>query len=129
MLLCCSITWYNMMIIIQKHVKVYFQYYRDEPYATLTNSESFKSKIKITRDIPPDGNKKNVEIAVPVKYIRNFCINLEKLLINYKLNLILTWSSTCIISDSAGKETFPITHTKLYIALITLYQLKIMKSN
>ena len=49
-----------------------WQYYRDEPNANLTDSESFKSKIKITGNTPADGNTKDVQIAVPLKYLNNF---------------------------------------------------------
>ena len=38
----------------------------------ITNSQSFKSKTKITRKPPADGNTKNVEIVVPLKYLTNF---------------------------------------------------------
>ena len=41
------------------------QCYRDEPNDNLTDSESFKSKMKITGKTPDDGNKKDVEIMVP----------------------------------------------------------------
>ena len=37
-----------------------WQYCRNEPNDSLTESESFKSKIKITRKIPAAGNEKNV---------------------------------------------------------------------
>ena len=43
------------------------QNYRDEPNATLADSESFKSKINITGSTPADGNTNNVEIAVSLK--------------------------------------------------------------
>ena len=42
-----------------------WQYYRDEPNRNLADSESFKSKIKITGKIPNNGNEKDVEIMVP----------------------------------------------------------------
>ena len=45
---------------------------RDEPNDSLADSESFKSKIKITGNIPAGGNTKDVEIIVPVKYLSNF---------------------------------------------------------
>ena len=35
-----------------------WQYYRDEPNDNVTDSESFKSKIKITGNTPADGNTK-----------------------------------------------------------------------
>ena len=44
------------------------QYYKDEPNDNLVDSESFKSKIKITGNTPADGNTKDVEIIVPLKY-------------------------------------------------------------
>ena len=54
-------------------------------------SESFKSKIKITGKTPAAGNTKNVEIAAPLKYLRNFYRTLEMPLTNCEVNLILTW--------------------------------------
>ena len=36
------------------------------------------------------------------------------------LNLILTWSSTCVITNSTGAGTFEITDTKLYVSVVTL---------
>ena len=41
-------------------------------------------------------------------------------LINSKVNLILTWSSTCVITNSTGAGTFEITDTKLYVPVVTL---------
>ena len=41
-------------------------------------------------------------------------------LINCEVNLILTWLSTCIITNSNGAGTFAITNTKLYIPVMTL---------
>ena len=59
-------------------------------YSLLTDSESFKSKIRITRNTPGDGNTKDVEIPVPLKYVGNFWRTLELSLINCEINLILT---------------------------------------
>ena len=42
------------------------------------------------------------------------------LLINCEVNLILTWSSTCVITTSAGTGRFRITDTKLYVPVVTL---------
>ena len=47
-----------------------WQYYKDEPNDNLANSESFKSKVKKTGKTPADGNTKNVEIIVPLKYLK-----------------------------------------------------------
>ena len=41
-------------------------------------------------------------------------------LINYEVNLILTWSSTCVIANSTGAGRLAITDTKLYVPVITL---------
>ena len=57
---------------------------------------------------------------VPLKYLSNFWRTTEMLLINCKVNLILTWSSTCVITNSTGAGTFEITDTKLYVPVVTL---------
>ena len=49
-----------------------WQYYKDDPNDNITQSESFKSKIKITGKTPAAGNTKDVEIIVPLKYLSNF---------------------------------------------------------
>ena len=41
-------------------------------------------------------------------------------LINCEVNLILTWSSTCVITNSAGAGRFVVTDTKLYVPVTTL---------
>ena len=97
-----------------------WQYYRDEPNDNLTDSESFKSKIKITGKTPAAGNEKNVEIIVPLMYLNKFWRTLEMPLINCEVNLTLTWSSTCVVYNSTGTGTFEITDTKLYVPVVTL---------
>ena len=42
------------------------------------------------------------------------------LLINCKINLILTWSNDCVITNSTGERKFAITETKLYVPVVTL---------
>ena len=79
-----------------------WQYFRDEPNDDIEDSESFTSKIKITEKTADDDNEKDVEIMVPLKYLSNFWITLEMPLIICEVNLILTWSSTCVIIDSNG---------------------------
>ena len=96
-----------------KTSKSLWQYYRDEPNHNLADSESFKSKTKITGKTPTAGNEKDVEITVPLKYLTNFWRTLEMLLINFEANLTLTWSSTCVITNSTGTGTFEITDRKL----------------
>ena len=96
------------------------QYYRDEPNDNLADSESFKSKIIITGKTPAPGNGKDVEIMVPLKHLGNFWITLEIPLINCEFNLILTWSSSCVITNSTGAGTFEITDAKFYVPIVTL---------
>ena len=105
-----------------------WQYFRDEPDDNLADSESFKSKIKITGKTPNNGNEKDVAIMVPLKYLSNFWRTLEMPLINCEVNLILTWSSTCVITNSNGVGTFEITDTKLYVPVVTLSTKKILSS-
>ena len=97
-----------------------WQYYKDDPNDNITQSESFKSKIKITGKTPAAGNTKDVEIIVSLKYLSNFWRTPEMLLINCEVNLILTWSPTCVISFATGETKFKITETKLYVAVVTL---------
>ena len=77
-----------------------WQYYKDEPDGNLADSKSFKSKVKITGNTPADSNTKNNEIIVPLKYLSNFWRTLQMPLINCEGNLILAWSSTCVITNS-----------------------------
>ena len=96
------------------------EYYKDEPNDNIANSESVKSKVKITGKTPADRNTKNVEIIVPLKYSGNFWRILEMPLINCEVNLILTWSKDCVITNSTGAGKFAITETKLYVPVVTL---------
>ena len=97
-----------------------WQYYKDDPNDNIADSESFKSKIKITGKTPEEGNTKDVEIVVPSKYLSNFWRTLEVLLINCKVDLILTWPPTCVLSSATGETKFKITETKIYVPVVTL---------
>ena len=110
-------------------------YYRDEPFisdngnitdvADDHNSVSFKYKQKITGQTKNDG-RNDVEIMVPLEYLSNFWRNLEMLLINFEINVFLTWTENCIIvtgdyGDNGNNHTkFEITDTKLYVPVGTL---------
>ena len=114
---------YNLVEYSDNYLKAFrcfWQYYKDEPNDNLADSESFKSKVKITGSTPANGNIKDVEIILPFKYLSKFCRSLEMPLINCEFNLILTWSSTCGITNSTGAETFAITDKKLYVLVVTL---------
>ena len=63
---------YNLIEYSDNYTKTsgsLWQYYRDEPNANLVDSESFKSKTKITGKTPSHGNTKYIKIAVPSKYL------------------------------------------------------------
>ena len=114
---------YNLIEYSDNYAKTsgsLWQCFRDEPDDDLEDSESFKSKIKITGKTPDDDNVKDVEIMVPLKYLSNFWRTLEMSLINCEVNLILTWSATCVVTDSRGSGRFAITDAKLYVSVVTL---------
>ena len=114
---------YNLIEYSDNYAKTtgsLWQYFRDKPNNNIANSKSFKSKVKITGKTPNSDNKKNVEIMVPLKYLSNFWRTLEIPLINCEVNLILTWSSTCVITNPTGAGTFEITNTKRYVLVVSL---------
>ena len=109
-----------------------WQYCKDIPARNANNeiiifledntTDSFKFKAKITGQTGNDGTK-DVEIMVPLKYLRNFWRTLEMPLINCEVNLILTWSSNCVLIATAVQNqaaTFEITDIKFYVPVLTL---------
>ena len=114
---------YNLIEYSDNYAKTtgsLWQYFKDDPNDNLAESESFKSKIKITGKTPNNNNVKNIDIMVPLKYLNNFWRTLKMPLINCEVNLILIWSSTCVITNSNGAGTCAITDTKLYVPVVTL---------
>ena len=115
---------YNLIEYSDNYTKTsgsLWQYFRDKPdNNNIEDSESLKSKIEITGKTPNNNNEKDVEIMVPLKYLSNFWRTLEMPLINCEVNRILTWSSTCVITNSNGAGTFAVTNTKLYVPVVTL---------
>ena len=114
---------YNLIEYSDNYSKTFgslWKYYKDEPNNNLADSESFKSKVEITGNTSSNVNTKDVEIIVPLKFLSNFWRTLEMSLINCEVNLILTWSSTCVITNSKGAGNFAITDTKLYVPVVTL---------
>ena len=66
---------YNLIEYSDNYAKTsgkLWQYYKHEPNDNLADSESFKSKIKITGKTPDAGNEKDAEILVSLKYLSNF---------------------------------------------------------
>ena len=83
---------------------------------------SFNFKVKITSRTG-NGGTKDAEIMVQLKYLSNFWRTLEMLLINCEVNLILAWSSACVLIATVNPNqaaTFAITDTKLYVPVVTL---------
>ena len=76
--------------------------------------------MKITGNTPADGNTKTVEIIVPLKYLSNFWRIFEMPLINCEVNIILTWSWSCVITNSTNVRRFEVTDTKLFVPVVTL---------
>ena len=83
-----------------------YQYKQDEPpeadaVADLTanNSSYFKYKINLLGNPVLGGAiaKRNVKVAVPLKYLSNFFRSLEMPLINCKIKLNLTWKKMRVI--------------------------------
>ena len=86
-------------------------------------TDSFNFKTKITGQTNNNGRIDNVEIMVPLKYLSNFWRTLEMPLINCEVELILNWSSDCVIiyTNVANQNpTFTITETNLYVPVVTL---------
>ena len=126
---------YNLIEYSDNYAKTtgsLWQYCKDIParnanddiviFAENTTTDSFKFKAKITGQTGNDGTK-DVEIMVPLKYLSNFWRTLEMPLINCEVDLILTWSSNCVLIATAIQNqaaTFEITDTKLYVPVVTL---------
>ena len=79
-----------------------YQFKRDEPpddnadVANNTSSLVYKSKLISGTD---DNNVNNVKLIVPLKYVSNFFKSLEMPLVNFKIDLELTWHKDCMISS------------------------------
>ena len=84
---------------------------------------------KLTGQTAADNNNGNVagrvdvEIMIPLKYLRNFWRTLEMSLINCEVELILDWSVNCVIiytDINNQRPIFTITETNLYVPVVTL---------
>ena len=60
---------------------------------------------------------------MPLKYLSNFWRTFKNPLINCEVNLELTWSRDCVITNSTGKGKFSIIETKLHVPALTLSKL------
>ena len=55
-----------------------------------------------------------------LKYLSNLWRTREMPLINCDVNLTLTWSDLCLLSNDAKAATFATTNKKLYVPVVTL---------
>ena len=111
-----------------------WNYYRDEPSNPLTsNSESFKYKTNIVGKTPKNNDSlTDVKVVNPLKHLGNLWRALNIPLVNFEVELILSWSKNCVLTDMAVNAgvnpaivapsgvTFKITDTKLYVPVATL---------
>ena len=128
-----------------------WNYYWDEPNSgiggrndnvnySIKDSKSFDYKTSITGKLEGIDRTKDVEIVVPLNYLSNFWRTLDIPLINCEINLILTWSENCVLTNKATRDavpaqggnpavaavnnptntTFKITDTKLHVPVVTL---------
>ena len=115
---------YNLIEYIDHYSKIsgsLWQYCKDIPavnnngnifeFNGANATDSFNFKAKITGQIGDNGTK------------RSFWRTLEIPLINYEINLILTWSANCVmVYTNVANEgaTFAVTGTKFYLPVVTL---------
>ena len=100
----------NKEITIQKYLKV---------CGNITEIIQLYLKEKTAENTPARGDTKDVEIIAPLKYLSTFWGTLEMPLVNYEINFILTWSSTCVITDFSGTGRFAITDAEIYVLFVT----------
>ena len=112
---------YNLLEYSKNYSKTtgsFWNYYRDEPNSGLggnTNnvnysikySKSFDYKTNITGKLEGNNTEKKIEIVVPLKHLSNFWRTLDMPLINCEINLILTWSENCVLTNKAIRDAVP----------------------
>ena len=101
-------------------------------------SKYFECKIKLLGTTPNNNNILGAEVVVPLKYLSNFWISVDFSLINCEIELNLSCSKYCVISEvsrtfrAVGNPTvqqvatqttvgtFQINNAKLYVPVATL---------
>ena len=151
---------YNLLEYSKNYRKIIgslYNYYRDElsddaddnkfDNIKVVNSTTFKYKNKITGnaynvDAGVDGydvnknGKKEIELAIPLKYLGNFWRALNIPLISCEVSLELKWNKNCLITSLEERQvdagppvvrdnsptgvTLAINDCKLYIPVVTL---------
>ena len=126
-----------------------WNYYRDESSSSvdannithsILDSESFDYKANFMENGVTHNNltKNDVKVVVPLKHLSNFLRILNIPLINYEVELMLTWFKNCVLINKSTRDagyrenpivyeidnpentTFEITDIKLYIPIVTL---------
>ena len=89
---------------------------------------------------PHNDNRLDAEVVVPLKYLSNFWKSLDSPLLNCEIELHLSWSRYCVISEisrtskavpntnliryevktTTNSATFQINNAKLYVPVVTL---------
>ena len=140
---------YNLLEYSKNYKKTtgsFWNFYRDEPSDPLScDSESFRYKTSIAGNTYNIGDgeegydankvgKNETEVVIPLKYLSNFWRTLNIPLINYEVELILTWSKNCVLGDMTVRDAesdnppivaptglgFKITDTNLHIPVVSL---------
>ena len=118
---------YNLIEYRDNYLKTesLWQYHRNEPFLDANtaiannNNNLFKFKQKTTYKTAAGGTK-DIEKMVPLKYLSNFWRTLDIPLINCEINLRLSWSDKCVLSNDPKATTSTTTDTKLYVSIVTV---------
>ena len=128
----------------RKTIGSLYNYYRDElsddnnpnsfPNTNVVNSNAFEYKNKITGNTNNQGTK-DVELAIPLKYLGNFWRALNIPLVSCEIFLELKWNKNCIITSLEQRQvdagpaavngtttgaTLAINDCKLYVPVVTV---------
>ena len=112
---------YNVLGYSKNYTKttgILWNYYRDEPNSgvvgqnnnvnySIRDSKSFDYKTSITGKLEGINTTKDVKFVMPLKCLSIFWRTLDMLLINYEINIILTWSEKCVLTSKATRDAVP----------------------
>ena len=95
---------YNLLEYSKNYEKTsgsLFNYYRDEPSEITIGGGNNAINISIRNSNVGEGEKEDVTIAIPLKYLGNFWRSLDIPLINCEITLILSWYKECVLVGTA----------------------------
>ena len=112
---------YNVLGYSKNYTKttgILWNYYRDKPNSgvvgennnvnySIKDSKSLDYKTSITGKLEGINITKDVKFVMPLKCLSNFWRTLDMPLINCEINLILTWSETCVLTSKATRDAVP----------------------